>query len=109
MKILALENELPGATPEKFRPLLKEEARRVWELQQAGMLREIYFRAGRRTAVLVLECADAEAARRLLAGFPLVAAGLIAFEILPLVPYDGLARLFARPDESAVREEGTSQ
>jgi muconolactone delta-isomerase len=109
MKILALENELPGATAEKFRPLLKDEARHVWELQQNGMLREIYFRADRHTAVLVLECADAAAARALLAGFPLAAAGVIEFEIIPLVAYDGLARLFARPDEPQFRDEGTMQ
>lgn len=94
MKILAFERELPGAAAEKFRPLLKDEARRVWELQQSGALREIYFQAGQHTAVLVLECADADEARRLLATLPLVQAGLIAFDILPLIPYDGFARLF---------------
>jgi hypothetical protein len=95
MKILALEEELPGATAERFRPLLKDEARRIWELTQSGALREAYFRADQRTAVLVLECADEAEARRLLDSLPLVRAGLIAFDILPLIPYDGFARLFA--------------
>jgi len=94
MKILALEKELPGATAEAFRPLLKEEARCVWELQQSGLLREIYFNSNQHTAVLVLECASADEARRLLSGLPLVMAGLIEFEIIPLKPYDGFARLF---------------
>jgi muconolactone delta-isomerase len=98
MMLLALEREVPGATADRFQPLLKDEARQIWALQQSGALREIHFRTDRHTAVLVLECDSAEAARRLLAGLPLVAAGLIEFEILPLAPYDGLARLFARPE-----------
>jgi muconolactone delta-isomerase len=96
MKILALENELPGAGAEKFAPLLEAEAGRVWELTQSGALREIYFRADQHTAVLILECGGVEEARSLLASLPLAAAGLIAFDLIPLAPYPGLARLFAR-------------
>jgi len=95
MKFLALERELPGATAQAFRPLLKDEARSVWELQQSGTLREIYFNADQHTAVLMLECSDNEMAHRLLARLPLVQAGLINFDVIPLVPYDGFARLFA--------------
>jgi muconolactone delta-isomerase len=95
MKFLALEKELPGATAEAFQPLLKAEARQVWELQQCGKLREIYFHAVQHTAVLVLECNSVEEAHQLLAGLPLAAGGLIEFEIIPLAPYDGLARLFS--------------
>jgi muconolactone delta-isomerase len=95
MKLLALEHELPGATAEQFQPHLKAEAHRVWELQQSGALREIYFRADQHTAVLILECVDVEEARRTLSSLPLVMAGLIEFEIIPLAPYDGFARLFA--------------
>ena len=95
MKILALEHELPGATAEAFQPLLKDEARRVWDLQQSGVLREIYFRADQHTAVLVLECVDLEEARHLLATLPLVQAALITFDLIPLIPYAGFARLCA--------------
>jgi hypothetical protein len=95
MKFLALELELPDATAESFQPLLKDEARGVWELQQSGTLREIYFNAEQHTAVIMLECSDMEAARNLLETLPLVRAGLIRFDIIPLVPYDGFARLFA--------------
>lgn len=95
MKIIALEKEVPGVSAKAFTPaLLKEEAARAWELQQAGVLREIYFRSDRSDAVLILECADAAEAQRLLATLPLVQAGLIAFEVIPLKPYPGLARLF---------------
>jgi hypothetical protein len=94
MKILAIERELPGATPEKFQPLLTDEARRVWELQQAGPLREIYMTDEGRRAVMILECAEAEEARQILVSLPLVKAGLIEFDLYPLMPYAGFARLF---------------
>jgi len=95
MKILAIEKEMPGVAAEQFEPHLKAEALRVWKLYQAGVLRELYFRADRPDAVLVLECADVEAARHTLDTLPLVKKGLIAFDLIPLRPYPGLARLFA--------------
>ena len=94
MKILALERDLPGVSAERFLPHLKAEAARVWELYQAGVLREIYFRQDRTNAVVVLECAGEEEAREVLASLPLVREGLTTFEIIPLVPYPGFARLF---------------
>ena len=95
MKILALEHETPGATADDFRPHLKAEAARAWELYQAGVFREMYFREDAHSAVLILECEDVEAARAVLGSLPLVRAGLIRFDIIPLIPYPGFSRLFA--------------
>lgn len=93
MKILALEYELPSADPDLMEAYLAAEARRVLELTQAGIIREIYFRAEKREAVLILECADAHEAHDVLQTLPQVQAGLIAFEVIPLVPYNGFSRL----------------
>jgi hypothetical protein len=60
------------------------------------VIRELYFRGDRPSAVLVLECRDVEEVRQILDTLPLVAAGLIGFEIHRLVPYPGFARLFAK-------------
>lgn len=96
MKILALEKEIPGVTDDQFTPaLLKTEAARAWELQQAGIIRELYLRQDRYEAVLILECQDVEEAKSILATLPLVQSGLITFEVIPLIPYDGFARLFS--------------
>jgi muconolactone delta-isomerase len=95
MKILSLEHELPNATAEEFQQHSRAEGLRAWELHQQGIVRELYFRADRNEAVLVLECADAEAARQALATLPLVEHGLITFELIPLKAYPGFARLFA--------------
>ena len=94
MKIIALEKEIPNTTSEQFAPYLKAEAVRVWELYQSGEIREIYFRADHSEAVLILECADVDEANELLGTLPLVQAGLISFEVIPLVPYPGFERLF---------------
>jgi muconolactone delta-isomerase len=94
MKILAFERELPGASPEQFSRLGKEEARRAWDLHMQGFIRELYFRADQHTAVLVLECKSTDEADSILAGLPYVQAGLIAFELIPLKAYNGFARLF---------------
>jgi muconolactone delta-isomerase len=95
MKILALEKDVPGVRDGQFtEEILKAEARKAWELHQSGVLRELYFAAGTRAAVLVLECGSVEEARRRLGELPLVHAGLIDFQIIPLVAYPGFARLF---------------
>jgi hypothetical protein len=94
MKILALENESPGVNPEQFRQYLKKEAMQVWDLYQAGTIREIYFRQENSKAVLIMECLDPKEAKQALNSLPLVKAGLISFEIIPLLPYPGFSRLF---------------
>jgi hypothetical protein len=94
MKILALEVETENASPEQFEPHLQAEARRAWELHQSDILRELYFRADRSSAVLILECANTLEAEQVLETLPLVQAGLIRFDLIPLVPYPGFGRLF---------------
>jgi muconolactone delta-isomerase len=94
MKILAMEMEVEGAKPEQFRPHLKTEAQHIWRLYQSGVIREFYFRADRSEAVLILECENIDTAQQTLASLPLVKAGLITFEVIPLIPYPGFARLF---------------
>ena len=94
IKILALEKQVPCITEEEFRPHLRAEAARAWELYQAGVIREMYFRQDWPGAVLVLECANAEEASQVLDTLPLVQEGLIVFDVVPLIPYPGLSRLF---------------
>ena len=95
MKMLALEREVPGVVDSQFTPdLLKSEARKAWHLHTSDVIREMYFSADKHEAVLILECATVDDARRGLAELPLVRAGLIAFDVIPLTPYDGFSRLF---------------
>jgi hypothetical protein len=95
MKILAIEKETPGVDAEQFKLHLKAEAARAWELHLADVFRELYLDRDRHVAVLMLECANVGEARQALDSLPLVKAGLITFDLFPLVPYPGFARLFA--------------
>ena len=94
MKFLALEKETPEGKGDRFQPFLKAEARRAWELYQAGIFREMYFDQANHNAVIIMECDDAAAARAFLATLPLVQEGLIVFEVIALEPYSGFGRLF---------------
>jgi len=96
MKILALEHELPGVTAEQLQRYANDEARKVWDLHQAGIARELYFRADKNEAVLILECTSVIEAHEILATLPLVQAGSISFEVIPLKAYPGFARLFEK-------------
>ncbi|HCV44357.1 MAG TPA: superoxide dismutase [Bacteroidetes bacterium] len=97
MKILALERDVAGITDDAFTDvLLQTEAARAWELHQSGVIRELYFRQDRHAAVLVLECESVDEARSVLNTLPLVKHRLIDFEMIPLIPYSGFARLFGK-------------
>ncbi len=94
MKILAIEKEYAGKKIEDFQPHLEAEARQVWKLYKRGVIREIYFRADKKSAIIILECKNIEDAEENLSTLPLVREGLIYFEFIPLVPYPGYERLF---------------
>lgn len=95
MRIIALEVEVDGGGIVPMSGLATAEAAQLWELVQAGIVRETYFRSDRRAAMLVLECADLDEARSHLGTLPFVREGLITFELIGLRPYPGFARLFA--------------
>jgi muconolactone delta-isomerase len=94
MKFLAIEKEVPGVTEEQCAPHLRSEAERAWELYKEGKIRELYFRADRAEAILILECENIQEAHSVIDSLPLVKNGLIDFDLIPLAPYPGFARLF---------------
>jgi hypothetical protein len=94
MKVIALGHDVVAQDDPRFAELRPAEARRVWDLYQAEVLREVYFRADSANGVLIFEVPDLAAARAAVDSLPLVAAGLIDFDLVPLRPYPGYARLF---------------
>ena len=93
MKILAIEHELADQAAGQFGQYAKAEALKVWELWQSNVIREIYFRADRDAAVLILECGSIPEAHEILGTLPFVRSNLISFEVIPLKAYPGFARL----------------
>lgn len=104
MRILALEHDTATVSRPDLNDILRAEAAAVWDLQQRGILREIWF-TSRRHAVLILECASALEARNHLAALPLVRAGLSEFDLQELSFYDGYKRLFGPGSPAAPRPE----
>jgi tetratricopeptide (TPR) repeat protein len=96
MKILAIEKPVTRVTDEQCEPFLLAEAHRAYELYQSGIIRELYFRADRTEAVLILECESIEKASEIIHTLPLVKNGLIDFELIPLAAYPGFSRLFTK-------------
>lgn len=96
MKIIAFDRRKPGVTLEDITPLLKEEVKYAWELYKAEIVRENYMRSDRPGAVLVLECVDLSEAQKITSDFPLVKAGLIEFDFIPLVPFTPIESLFEK-------------
>jgi hypothetical protein len=95
MKFLALEVENYPVNWNEVEPaLLQSEAKRVFDLEQQDLIRNIYFRADTKSAVIEWEADNIDTVNQLLKEFPLVKAGLIRFEIIPLIPYPGFKRLF---------------
>ncbi len=95
MLILAIEYDLNTPAYANLEELQRDEARAVWRLQQADVIRDIWFTAAERNAVILLECGDADEARQHLDTMPRVQHGYSTFKLYPLHAYDGLARLFA--------------
>ncbi len=104
MQFLALEEDAKAPAGAFTPALLHAEAQKVWDLHQAGVLRELYFRDDRHAAVLMLECPTHAEAEAHLNSLPLVQAGLIRFELIPLRAYPGFARLFTPHAPLATRQ-----
>jgi hypothetical protein len=92
MMILAMEREVRGKPRKAMEPYLQEEAAQVWELVQDGVIREVHFRQDRDELVLLMDCRDDEEARKRLDKLPLVEKGFIAFDLIPLRPYEAYSR-----------------
>jgi hypothetical protein len=101
MKILALDKLQPGTDVQRdIMPLMPTEAREVWRHLGDGFIREVYFRGDRGGVVLILEADSVEAAASTLAGMPMVKAGFIDFDLVPLGPYRPLEMLFAKEGDA---------
>ena len=103
MKILVLPKPIEGISREELLQHAAAEIQAVWELYAQGICREFYTRAnepGR--VVMMFESESVEAANEVLATLPFARLHLIDFDLIPLAPFSGLARLFRAPTEEPV-------
>jgi len=85
MRVLVICRPAPGGDRAEFGRLVPGETAALRDLKARGILTEAWS-PGRPGAVLVLDVADEPEAARLVAEFPLVQAGLITTEFIPLNP-----------------------
>lgn len=95
MKAIAVLTGRDGASPAEFEPLQVEEERRVWALQEVGQIRAMHYRTDRLGVVIEMEVAGVEEAEAIVRDLPMVKAGLLSAEVIPLRPFTGLEALFA--------------
>lgn len=98
MQFLAVLKVKPDTPREKLGPLLKPEARHVWEMVSSNVVRAVHYIDGGQGplgAVLMLEVGDRDEAESHVGRLPMVEHGLLSVEILPLSPFTGFATLFA--------------
>ncbi|KAA0693772.1 hypothetical protein DTW90_25730 [Neorhizobium sp. P12A] len=72
-----------------FAPLVPHEGARARQLYAAGFTRQIWHRGDQPGACQIVEADSIEGVRANLATLPLAAAGMIEFDIIPLMPYAG--------------------
>lgn len=88
MQILALNKPTPTATLEQLMAMVNQEAARGWELYKTGLYRQMYNRADTPGVILMLEAEDIATAQAALNTLPMVEAGLIEFDLIPLKPFE---------------------
>jgi muconolactone delta-isomerase len=95
MKVLAIGQIPDGVDRSEFARYQQAELRRAWQLYSEGVIREMYTRADAPNAVLMLEAPDLEQARAALDSLPMVAGGVLTFELMALGPFLHFQHLFA--------------
>lgn len=95
MRVLAHLFFKPGADVQKFLAMRRDEAAKVWDFYKRDVLRDQALRADKRGAVFIFEVESVEAAEALVHELPAVQAGIFAYELTPLGPFESYETLFA--------------
>jgi hypothetical protein len=95
MKFLAVIEVVADAPMAQVRAELANEVREVWKRFSEGAIRELYATDTPTRVVFVLEASDAPAAAAVLDELPLIAAGLLCYELTELRPFTNWSLLFA--------------
>jgi hypothetical protein len=96
MQILAIGTKKESATPEQMGPYLADEVKHTLEAYLDGKVRDFWFKVGSMGVVLMLESADEDEALSIINELPLVAAGLVNFELIELQSLKPLGMLIGR-------------
>ncbi len=96
MQILAISKLTEEATLDKVGEHGPDEVKHTLEAYLDGKIRNFWFRADGRGVVFILESTDEDEARRFVSEQPLVVAGVMDFDLIPLQPLQPLGTLIGR-------------
>jgi hypothetical protein len=99
-EVMALTKLKSGAALPELMKLGQEEVRGAVQLYLEGKIDQWYTRSDGKGVVLLLRCKTADEAKALLADLPLVKAGYLEVEYIPVGPFSGL-RVLTRPQPPA--------
>ncbi|MBC8121850.1 MAG: hypothetical protein H7Y22_08460 [Gemmatimonadaceae bacterium] len=94
MQFLLIARIPHGVSIEEVRPYVKAEAQAVWQKYAAEVVRSIHYIADMSGAVLTCEAPDLPTMQMIASQLPMVDAGVLQVEVIPLKPYTGFASLF---------------
>jgi hypothetical protein len=96
MRIIAISKLKSGATKEKAAALFAKEMAAEWALQKADVIRQTHSRADQPGTILMLEAQSTAEAKQKLAALPLVAEGVMEFDLYPYQAYEAYEGLFGK-------------
>ena len=96
MQILAISKLKEGVTPDKIGQHGADEVKHTLEAYLDGKIRNFWFQVNRPGVVFILESTDENEARRVMEELPLVVAGLMDVDLIPLQPLKPLGMLIGR-------------
>ena len=97
MQILAISKLKEGVTPDSIGQVGPEEIKHTVESYLDGTIRNFWFQVNRPGVVFILECKDEDEAQKLMNELPLVVAGMMEIDLIPLQPLLPLGALIGRP------------
>jgi hypothetical protein len=96
MQILAISKLKEGVTLDEIGPHGAEEVKHTLEAYLDGKIRNFWFQVNRPGVVFILESTDEDEARHVMEELPLVVAGLMDVDLIPLQPLKPLGTLIGR-------------
>jgi hypothetical protein len=100
IEVIAMTRLKPGVALPDVMKLVQEEVRVAVQLYLDGKIDQWYTRGDGKGAVLMLRCKTTDEARTVLADLPLVKAGYLDVEYIPVGPFSGLRNLI-RPQPAS--------
>jgi len=96
MQILAISKLKEGVTPDKIGAVGADEIKHTVEAYLDGKIRNFWFQVNRPGVVFILESEDEDEARQVMDELPLVVAGFMDVDLIPLQPLSPLGTLIGR-------------